>query len=103
MGFVFSTEEGNFYYSSDTALSYDMKLIKEEFDIRFAFLCLGDLFTMGVEDALKAVDFVGTDKVIGMHFDTFPGIAIDNEAAIKVFDAAGKTLLLPEIGQTYSK
>jgi len=102
MGFVFSTEEGDFYYSGDTALTYDMKLIKEEFDIRFAFLCLGDLFTMGVEDALKAADFVGTDEVIGMHFDTFPGIAVDHEAAIKVFGAAGKTLLLPEIGQIYS-
>lgn len=103
-GFVISTpKEGDFYYSGDTALTYDMKLINEEFDIKFAFLCMGDLFTMGVEDALKAADFVGTDDVVGMHFDTFPPIKIDHEAAKKLFEENGKTLILPEIGQSFDK
>ncbi|MCI4670556.1 MAG: metal-dependent hydrolase [Bacteroidia bacterium] len=103
-GFVVSNkEEGDFYFSGDTALTYDMKLINEEFDIKFAMLCMGDHFTMGVEDALKAASFVGTDDVIGMHFDTFPPIQIDHAAAISLFEENGKQLSLPAIGETIDK
>lgn len=54
-----------------------MKLIGESFDVDFAILPIGDNFTMGITDALKAADFVGTDKIIGMHYDTFEPIIID--------------------------
>lgn len=101
-GFVVSWDGGAFYYSGDTALNYDMKLIGEEFDLDFAILCLGDHFTMGASDAVKAADFVGTDKVVGMHFDTFPPIEIDHEATQALFTAAGKTLKLPIIGKSFS-
>ena len=101
-GFVISWEGGCFYYSGDTALHYDMKLIAEKFNIDFAFLCLGDHFTMGVQDAIKAAGFVNTDKVIGMHFDTFPPIEIDHKKTVDAFKAAGLTLKLPEIGEIFS-
>lgn len=101
-GFVVSWDGGCFYYSGDTALHYDMKLISEEFNIDFAFLCLGDHFTMGAKDAAKAAEFVGTDKVIGMHFDTFPPITINHEKTAKLFADAGKSLKLPVIGETFS-
>src|SRR5450432_2887814 len=58
-GFVIESDDGNFYYSGDTALTYDMKLIAEEFKLRFAVLPIGDHFTMGIADALRAADFVG--------------------------------------------
>ncbi|MEL6592574.1 MAG: metal-dependent hydrolase [Bacteroidota bacterium] len=99
-GFVITTEEGSFYYSGDTALTYDMKLIGEEYDLKFAMLCMGDNFTMGVKDAVKAADFVGANKVIGMHFDTFGYIKVDHEASKKAFADAGKELHLMEIGQS---
>lgn len=99
-GFVITTDEGSFYYSGDTALTYDMKLIGDEYDLKFAMLCMGDNFTMGVKDAVKAADFVGVDKVIGMHFDTFGYIKIDHDAAKKAFTDAGKELHLMEIGQS---
>lgn len=103
-GFVISTaKQGDFYYSGDTALTYDMKLINEEFDIKYAFICMGDLFTMGMADALKAADFVGTDDVVAIHFDTFPPIQLDRVAANKLFIDNGKTLLIPEIGQSFEK
>lgn len=99
-GFVLQTQEGPaFYFSGDTALTYDMKLIGEEFDLDFAFMCIGDNFTMGPEDAVKAAQFVGVDTVIGMHYDTFPPIKIDHENAGNIFQNSGKTLILPEIGQ----
>ena len=99
-GFVVETPEGNFYYSGDTALTMDMKLIGESTRLAFAVLCIGDNFTMGVDDAIKAADFVGCSKVLGVHYDTFPPIKIDRNEAIRKFKAAGKELLLPAIGQS---
>lgn len=99
-GFVVNSDEGTFYYAGDTALTYDMKLIGEEFDIDFAVLPIGDNFTMGIRDALKAADFVGTEKIIGMHYDTFPYIEIDKDAALAEARGAGKELLLLKIGNS---
>lgn len=99
-GFVLETEEGSIYFAGDTALTYDMKLIGEEFNIKAAILPIGDNFTMGIEDAIKAADFVGTDTIIGMHYDTFPYIEIDHEKAKALANKAGKTLNLLNIGQT---
>ncbi|MBW3468551.1 metal-dependent hydrolase [Arthrospiribacter ruber] len=99
-GFVIKHEKGCFYYAGDTALTYDMKLIGEEFKVDFAFMPIGDNFTMGIEDAIKAADFVGTDKIIGMHYDTFPYIEIDLEHAKKAAAKAGKELILLNIGDS---
>jgi hypothetical protein len=46
MGFVIESTEGNFYYAGDTALTYDMKLIGDYRSINFAFLPIGDNFTI---------------------------------------------------------
>jgi L-ascorbate metabolism protein UlaG (beta-lactamase superfamily) len=77
-GFVVETTDGNFYYSGDTALTLDMKLIGESTRLDFAALCIGDNFTMGVEDAIKAADFVGCNRILGVHYDTFPPIEINH-------------------------
>jgi L-ascorbate metabolism protein UlaG (beta-lactamase superfamily) len=99
VGFVISTGGKNYYYAGDTALTYDMKLIAEEFDIDCVFFPIGDNFTMGINDAIKAAKFVECNKVIGMHFDTFGYIKIDHEEAINKFRDAGLELLLLEVGQ----
>ena len=99
-GFVIQTREQTLYYSGDTALTYDMKLIGEEFKIDLAFLCMGDHYTMGVDDALRAADFVKTKKIIGMHYDSFPPIEINHQQAVSKASAQSKELFLLEIGQT---
>jgi L-ascorbate metabolism protein UlaG (beta-lactamase superfamily) len=99
-GFVVESSEGNFYFSGDTALTMDMKLIGETTRLNFAALCIGDNFTMGIEDAIRAADFVGCDKILGVHYDTFPPIKIDHEAAVKQFKARGKELHLMRPGET---
>jgi L-ascorbate metabolism protein UlaG (beta-lactamase superfamily) len=99
-GFVIESAEGNFYFSGDTALTLEMKLIAET-PLKFAVLCVGDNFTMGPADAIKAADFVGCKEVMGVHFDTFPPIEIDHAAAKEKFKAAGKTLHLLPIGGTH--
>ena len=100
MGFLFFTEEENFYYAGDTALTIDMQLIPRWAELNFCILPIGDNFTMDVDDAIIAADFIKCHVVVGVHYNTFGFIKIDTEKAITTFKAAGKTLLLPEIGQT---
>lgn len=97
-GFVVETQDGAFYYSGDTALTRDMELIGEEFNLRFAVMPVGDNFTMGAADAARAADFAGCDEVVGVHFDTWPPIAIDHEAARAAFAKHDKQLHLLKIG-----
>jgi len=99
-GFVVESEAGNFYYSGDTALHYDMKIIGKRMHLDWAVLCIGDNVTMGPADAAVAAKWVGVDKVVGVHYDTYPPICIDHEAAVETFRKAGKDLLLPAIGET---
>jgi L-ascorbate metabolism protein UlaG (beta-lactamase superfamily) len=99
-GFVIESADGNFYYSGDTALTMDMKLIAQQTALRFAVLPIGDFFTMGIDDAVRAAEFAGTTKIVGVHYDTFPPIKLDRAAAFRAAEAAGKSLLLPAIGET---
>jgi L-ascorbate metabolism protein UlaG (beta-lactamase superfamily) len=99
-GFVVETADGNFYYSGDTALTLDMKLIGESTKLKFAALCIGDNFTMGAADAVKAAEFIHCNEILGVHYDTFSPIEIDHAAAKKLFQAAGRTLHLPRPGES---
>ncbi|HEY5912326.1 MAG TPA: metal-dependent hydrolase [Verrucomicrobiae bacterium] len=99
-GFVIESDEGNFYYSGDTALTMDMKLIGDSTPLKFVALCIGDNFTMGVEDAVRAADFVRCKDVLGLHYNTFPPIQIDQQAAVQKFAVAGKNLVLIKPGQS---
>ncbi|SIO56046.1 metal-dependent hydrolase [Chitinophaga niabensis] len=100
LGFVFTTSEGNFYYSGDTALTFDMELIPRFAKLDFAILPIGDNFTMGAEDAIIAAEFIECSRIVGVHYDTFGYIKIDHKEATQQFEAAGLTLLLPAIGET---
>jgi L-ascorbate metabolism protein UlaG (beta-lactamase superfamily) len=102
MGFLIESNEGNLYYSGDTALTYDMKLIGDYKNIDVALLPIGNNFTMGVDNALIAADFVKCDKIIGLHYDTFGYIKIDHNEAKEKFTRAGKELFLIDIGKSVS-
>lgn len=99
-GFVIEGEHKNIYIAGDTALTYDMKLIPLRTKLDLAILPIGNNFTMDVEDAIIASDFVECDKVLGYHFDTFGYIKIDHEEAKKKFYDKGKDLMLLEIGES---
>mgnify|MGYP001795590127 FL=1 len=99
-GFIISNDQHRFYYSGDTALTMDMQLLPRYGKLDFAVLPIGDNFTMGVDDAITASDFIQCDKVFGVHYDTFGYIKINHEEAIEKFGQAGKELILAEIGST---
>lgn len=98
-GFVVWNKEKCFYFAGDTALTMDMKLIPMTCpSLQLAILPIGDVFTMGVTDALIAAQFVEVDTVVGCHYDTFDPIKIDKAKAEETFENGGKKLLLPSIG-----
>jgi len=99
MGFVVMADK-NFYYSGDTALSLDMQLVPQGAPIAFSIMPIGDNFTMGYEDAVRAAHMISSHTVIGVHYNTFPYIVIDAEKAKQHFAKNGLELKLPGIGET---
>ena len=100
IGFVVSSANGAFYFAGDTALTYDMKLIGEQFTLKYAFLPIGDNFTMGADDAILASNFIKCNNIIGMHYNTFDIIKINEQEVRSKFEKAGKSLTLMNIGET---
>lgn len=98
-GFLLKSGGKTVYIAGDTALTMDMKLVPLYGKPDLAVLPIGDNFTMGVADAVRAAEFVECDRVMGVHYNTFGYITIDTDQAVGAFAAAGKTLLLPGIGE----
>lgn len=99
-GFILETSEGNIYIAGDTALTMDMKIIPMQTKLDLAILPIGDNFTMGIESAVIASDFVECDKVLAYHYDTFGYIEIDHDKAKKAFSNKNKELIMLEIGDS---
>jgi len=78
-GFLLTTEGKKIYLACDTGLFYDMKLIGEE-GLDLATLPIGDNFTMGPDDALRAVKLLQPRRVVPYHYDTFDVIRQDPHA-----------------------
>lgn len=76
-GFWMDLKGKRLYHAGDTALLMDMQLLAGKVDV--ALLPIGDNFTMGPEDAAKAVDFIRPKVVIPIHYNTFDMIAQDPE------------------------
>lgn len=98
-GFVISAEYKKVYFAGDTALTYDMKLLADD-NLNWAILPIGDHYTMGIDDAIKATSFINCKKVVGVHYDSFPAIEIDHQEALNKCTAAGVELHLPAIGES---
>lgn len=79
-GFLLTFADGTKVYdAADTALFGDMKLIGEE-GLDLAILPIGDFYTMGPDDALRALTLLGPKRVLPIHYGTFPAIAQDAKA-----------------------
>ena len=78
-GFLLGLAEGNVYFACDTALFYDMKLIGKT-GLDLAVVPIGDNFTMGPDDAIRAVEMLMPRRVVPVHVNTWPVIEQDVEA-----------------------
>ena len=86
------------YYAGDTALFGDMKLIGERDKIDYAILPIGDHYTMGIEDAAKAVELLDASNVIPVHYNTWDIIKQDPEDFKKLVKTA--TVLIVKPGES---
>lgn len=74
-GYVITFENGlTAYFAGDTGLFGDMRVIGELHKPAIAFLPIGDLYTMGPEQAAKACEWLGVRQVVPMHYGTFPAL-----------------------------
>jgi L-ascorbate metabolism protein UlaG (beta-lactamase superfamily) len=75
-GFLLTIDGKKVYHAGDTALTQDMQFVGEE-GIDLAMLPIGDTFTMGIQDAVRALALVKPKHVIPIHYNTFPPIEVD--------------------------
>jgi L-ascorbate metabolism protein UlaG (beta-lactamase superfamily) len=94
-GFLISLDGGpTIYHAGDTALITDMQLLQGRVDV--AILPIGDNFTMGPEDAARAVEMIQPETVIPMHYNTFEVINQNPESFREmVGDAARVEIMEP--------
>ncbi len=100
-GFLIISEGKTLYHAGDTGIFYDMKLIGEMNPIDLALLPIGDNFTMGPDDAVKATELLAPRAVIPMHYDTFGLIEQDPQAFAKNAAKTGAKIVVLEIGDEY--
>jgi len=98
-GFVITMGSKRVYHAGDTALTMDMQLLEGQVDVML--VPTGDNFTMGVEDAARAVGFVKPRVAIPMHFGTFPVIDTDPMQFKSAVGARAEVVIL-QPGQSYS-
>jgi len=95
-GFLVTVDGKTIYHAGDTGLFYDMKLIGETNSIDAALLPIGDNFTMGIDDAVKAVELLQPRLAIPMHYKTFDVIDADPEEFVrKVSEKGLKAQVVP--------
>lgn len=87
------------YHTGDTGLFYDMKLIGEMNPIDYMMLPIGDNFTMGITDALKAVELANPKVAIPMHYNTFPVIETDPNEFKRQVELMGKECRILNYGE----
>ena len=98
-GIVLTIDGKTIYHTGDTGLFYDMKLIGEMNNIDYMLVPIGDNFTMGITDAVKAVEFVNPKHVIPMHYKTFPVINAEPSEFKSRIEKEGKKCRVMEFGE----
>lgn len=98
-GVIISADGINLYHTGDTGLFYDMKLIGEMTPIDYMLLPIGDNYTMGIDDAVKAAELANPKTVIPMHYNTFEEIESDPEEFKSKIEKQGKICRVLKFGE----
>lgn len=98
-GFLVEIGDRKVYFAGDTALFSDMQLVGPKVDA--AILPIGDLFTMGPVDSVRAAQLVGAKKVLPSHYNTWPPIEQDASQWAELVRAANAgEPCVPAVGET---
>jgi L-ascorbate metabolism protein UlaG (beta-lactamase superfamily) len=105
MGLLIKLEDKVVYFTGDTALFSDMKLVAQRGDgVDIAILPIGGHYTMDRFDAVTAVEFIAPKTVIPCHYGTFPPIETDVEAfKSDVESSTAATCVVLDPGDTHSE
>lgn len=98
-GILLYIEDKIIYHMGDTGLFSDLKLIGQMNKIDVLLAPIGDNFTMGIDDAVKACEFVNPRMVIPIHYNTFPVIQVDPKNFKQKVEAKGVSCQVLEFGQ----
>ena len=91
--------EVSVYHAGDTGLHYDLKMVGEFYKPDIALLPIGGYYTMGIDEAVKAAEWLGSKKIIPMHYDTFPLIKINVNEFKRKIEALGKECIILKPGE----
>ena len=97
-GYVVTMGGKRVYHTGDTALTLEMQLLEGRVDVML--VPIGDNFTMGIEDAARAVAFVKPKVAIPMHWSTFPVIEADPQDFKRAVGKQAEVVVL-QPGQSY--
>lgn len=101
-GIVVTARGKRMYFSGDTDVFMDMQLIGD-LGIDMALLPIGDKFTMGPDDAIRAIKLIRPKLVVPIHYNTFPAIAQDVARwAKRVNKETDATPVVLDPGDTYT-
>ena len=93
-GFVIGIGGRSIYHAGDTGVFGDMRLIGELYEPELALLPIGDRFTMGIKEAVKAVELIRPEIVVPMHYSTFDVIKQDPEEFKRAVEAKVDTKVI---------
>jgi L-ascorbate metabolism protein UlaG (beta-lactamase superfamily) len=103
VGFVITMGGKKVYHAGDTGLFLDMQLIGEAWGpLDVALLPIGDNYTMGIDDAVRAAGFLKARVTIPMHYDTFDLIKADASLFVQKLQAAGRAGVVIRSGDAYT-
>ncbi len=98
-GYVFDIEGQTIYHAGDTCLNSEMKTIGEVFEPDMALLPIGGFYTMDIEQAVKASEWLGVTAVVPMHYNTFDVISVDISEFERQIREKGKIPVILKINQ----
>jgi L-ascorbate metabolism protein UlaG (beta-lactamase superfamily) len=102
VGVVLTMGGKKVYHAGDTGLFMDMQLIGDAWGpLDVALLPIGDNFTMGIDDAVRAAAFLNAKVNIPMHYKTFDVISADPNEFVKKVEAAGRKAVVVKPGSEY--
>ena len=102
VGVILTADGLTVYHTGDTGLFSDMKLIGELNKIDYMLLPIGDNYTMGIDDAVVAVEFADPKVAIPLHFNTFPVIENDPEDFKRKLESVNKNCRILKFGEEIS-
>ena len=98
-GYVFKINDIVIYHTGDTALNSEMKAIGEVYSPQIAILPIGGHYTMDIEHAAIAAEWLNAKAVIPMHYNTFDAISVNIEDFKNAINSIGKTPIVMNIGE----